>query len=272
MNNFRPQRFSLLPPVIKNLLILNGLFFLAKLSLGSVFNVDLDSILGLHYPFSDEFKPFQFITYMFMHADFLHIFMNMFVLWMFGVSLENMWGPKKFLVFYIITGLGAALVHYIVYYFEISPILTSLDLFIKNPTVDGIKYLLTEDHINLTRAQIEMLNQSIASNNTQAFAKEAVQMAMNYKNIIVNQPVVVGASGAVFGVLMAYGLLFPNNLIYIYFIVPLKAKYLVLIIGAMELYRGVSGTGDNVANFAHLGGMLFGFIVLYYWGYLNKRY
>ena len=119
---YSPAGFSLLPPVVKNLLIINGLFFLATVSFQSAFGIDLENLLGLHYFQSDLFRPFQYITYMFLHANISHIFFNMFALWMFGYLLENVWGPKRFLVYYIITGIGAALVQTLVNWWDISSI------------------------------------------------------------------------------------------------------------------------------------------------------
>src|SRR5210317_2072428 len=112
MDQFRPTGFRILPPVVKNLLIINGLFFLATMALSS--RIDLSNYLGLHYPVSPWFKPHQFVTYMFMHGGFGHIFFNMFALWMFGNALENVWGPKRFLIYYMVTGIGAGLLHLLV--------------------------------------------------------------------------------------------------------------------------------------------------------------
>lgn len=222
---YRPSNsFSLLPLVVKNLLIINGLFYLATLSAASL-GVDLTDILGLHYPLSDSFRPYQLITYMFMHGSFMHLFFNMFALWMFGNTLENVWGPKRFLTYYIITGIGAAICHYTIVYFELQPVL---------------EYV-----------------------NTQALNSEEAEIL---RREVMNTPVVVGASGSVFGILLAFGMMFPNTLLYIYFAIPIKAKWFVILYGAAELFSGLAGNpGDNVAHFAHLGGMLFGFILIKYW-------
>ena len=111
MQQLRPGGFQILPPVVKNLIIINGLFFLASLAASAKFNVDLNDILGLHYFAAEKFEPYQFITYMFMHGGFMHIFFNMFALWMFGNALENIWGPRRFLIYYFVTGIGAAITH-----------------------------------------------------------------------------------------------------------------------------------------------------------------
>jgi len=206
--NFKPQPYSLLPEVVKNLLIINVLFFIGQNIAEMKFGIDLAQSLGLHFIFADDFRPYQFITYMFLHstAGFTHIFFNMLALYMFGTNIENAWGAKRFLIFYIVCGIGAAIVHYAIFYITVPP-----------------EY---------------------------------------YKNI----PVTIGASGAVFGLLLAYGMMYPNQVIYVQFIIPMKAKYFVALYGAIELFSGINGSaGDNVAHFAHLGGMLFGFILIKYW-------
>lgn len=221
---YRPNSFSVLPPVVKNLLIINGLFFLATLSFETL-GTDLRETLGLHFPLADTFRPYQIITYMFMHGNFMHLFFNMFALWMFGNTLENVWGPKRFLTYYLITGIGAAICHYAVVYYEMQPALNYI-------SQNALDY-----------PELEALKQEVY-----------------------NAPVVVGASGSVFGILLAFGMLFPNTLLYIYFAIPIKAKWFVVLYGAIELFSGLRGApGDNVAHFAHLGGMLFGFILIKYW-------
>jgi len=278
MNNYSPQRFSTLPLVIKNLLIINGLFFLASFTMSHVFRVDLTDILGLHYPSAEKFRPYQFFTYMFMHGGFSHIFFNMFALWMFGNILENVWGPKRFLVFYFFTGIGAALTHYTIFYFQINPLLNSIDLLLASPSIEGLRaFIESPDFAIVSQDVHNNLNTFIREYNylITTDSAEALQLGINfikqYRIDLLNAPVVIGASGAVFGVLLAFGLMFPNSLIYIYFAIPIKAKYFVLIYGALELWSGISNNaGDNVSHFAHLGGMVFGFILLYYWD-RNKK-
>jgi len=206
-NDFRPRPYNLLPEVVKNLLIINILFFAAQNLFAYKFGIDIVEKLGLHFMLSSEFRPYQFITYMFLHGGFGHLFFNMFALYMFGTSVENTWGPKRFLTYYIICGIGAAIVHYLIFYFY------------QNPTEN-----------------------------------------------MFDAPVIIGASGAVFGLLLAYGMLFPNQVIYVQFIIPMKAKYFVALYGAIELFSGLGNSAsDNVAHFAHLGGMLFGFILIKFW-------
>lgn len=224
MNNFRA-----IPPVTKNILIITVIAFLATNLLGS--KVDLVRILGLHYFQATDFKPYQFVTYIFMHGGFMHIFFNMFAVFMFGAVLENVWGPKKFLIFYIFTGLGAAVTQLVVYYFQITPVL-------------------------------EEVQRALASAPTYQEQADILEA----KKQFLNRFVVVGASGSLFGLLIAFGMLFPNTELMMLFLpIPIKAKYFVAIYGAIELFSGLANTGDNVAHFAHLGGMLFGFILLMIW-------
>ncbi len=203
-----------MPPVVKNLLILNVLFFLADVSLRTR-GIDLTQWLGLHYITAQDFYPWQFITYMFMHGNFSHLFFNMFALWMFGYALENYWGSKRFLVYYLITGVGAALIQTGVLALEIRGMTQGLPPF----------------------------------------------AAQHY----INQIVTVGASGAVYGILLAFGMCFPNVPIFLYFFFPIKAKWFVIIYGVIELFAGIGGTADGVAHFAHLGGMIFGLLLILYW-------
>ena len=272
MDQYRPTGFNILPPVVKNLLIINGLFFLATLVTGTKFGFDLTDMLGLHYFQAEKFRPYQFITYMFMHGGLMHILFNMFALWMFGNAIENIWGPKKFLIYYLVTGIGAAITHYVVFYFEISPVMTAIDAYLNNPTPENLNVFLNsgyfkvmsvevQDNFNLFR---EQYNQLLFTDPTRAL-QMSVDFISQYKIDFLNAPVVVGASGAVFGILLAFGMMFPNALIYVYFAIPVKAKYFVIIYGAIELFSGVYDTGSNVAHFAHLGGMIFGYLLLLYW-------
>ncbi|HKK09638.1 MAG TPA: rhomboid family intramembrane serine protease [Bacteroidales bacterium] len=277
--SFRPGGWNILPPVIKNLLILNGIFFLATITFQNAFNTDLIDVLGLHYFAADKFAPYQFVTYMFMHGGFTHILFNMFALWMFGRVLENVWGPKRFLTYYFVTGIGAALVHYIVFYFEIMPVLGAIDKFQNDPSIPAFKAFINSDNFQVISYEIQNqfnafrneFNALVADNERKAL-QLAIDYMASYKTAFLNGPVVVGASGAVFGILLAFGMLFPNAVLYIYFALPIKAKYFVIIYGAIELYSGFADTGGNVAHFAHLGGMLFGFIMIKYWKKRNNLY
>ena len=220
-NQFRPQGFSILPPVVKNLLIINFVFYLATIAFDYVWHIDLAQYLGLHYLGASDFRPYQFVTYMFMHGNFAHIFFNMFALWMFGNSIENAWGPKRFLIFYMVCGIGAGLTQELVQYIQLRDL------------VENYQYVKLNGH-------------SIPVD--------------DYLNMLTT----VGASGAVYGILLAFGMMWPDSRIYIYFAIPIKAKYFVIIYGLIELFSGFSSV-DNVAHFAHVGGMLWGLLLILYW-------
>ncbi len=214
--------FTSLPPVTLNLLIINAICLVA----GVVFSqrgINLNYILGLHYFGSEKFNLVQLFTYMFMHAGFGHLFFNMFSLFMFGRILEQYWGSKKFLFYYIVTGVGAGLVQELVWYIQLPGILSM-------------------------------------------FA------GYNVPSILNNYFLTVGASGAVFGILLAFGMMFPNAPLFLMFVpVPIKAKYFVIGYGIIELFMGVKGS-DNIAHFAHLGGMIFGLILILIWRKQGKSH
>lgn len=238
--NYRPST-NTLPPVVKNLLIINVLMWLATIVL-KMQGVNLTHILGLHNFQSVGFRPYQLVTHMFMHDDSspLHLIFNMFALWMFGRVLESVWGPKRFFIYYFITGLGAALLHNIVNFIEFRHFAAAM----QPETVQAIVndgFDLIKQNMNYTDPQAAKLN------------------------FILNGPT-VGASGAVFGLLLGFGMLFPNTQLMLLFPpIPIRAKYFVIGYGAIELFSGIANTGDNIAHFAHLGGMLFGFIMIKYW-------
>jgi membrane associated rhomboid family serine protease len=272
---YRPSQFSILPTVVKNLLIINGLFFLATVVFIGSFHVDLTNILGLHFPLSHAFRPYQVVTYMFMHGSFMHLFFNMFALWMFGAPLENLWGPKRFLTYYVITGIGAAACHYAIIYYQIAPSLTFIESFLNNPSLADFETFLKLNQLNISEIEIAQIVSEIQHQSQNGGSTEMLGMAVDfmqrYRDSLLDMPVIVGASGSVFGILLAFGMLFPNTLLYLYFAIPIKAKWFVLLYGLAELYMGISNNpGDNVAHFAHLGGMLFGFILIKYWNKKNN--
>ena len=237
--NYRPSSFSHLPEVVKNILIINGLFFLATITLDGM-GFDMYHLFGLHQFQSDDFMPHQLVTHIFMHGNLTHLIFNMFALWMFGKVLENVWGGKRFLIYYMITGVGAAIIHLGVSQYEIMSLQAQISTTDLSRLLDDGKYVLANNQ-NYTNP------------------------IMGKLNLLIHTPT-VGASGAVFGVLLAFGMLFPNALLYIYLAIPIKAKYFVILYGILELYAGISNNpADNVAHFAHLGGMIFGFLLIKYW-------
>lgn len=266
-NNFRPVGFSILPPVVKNLLIINGLCWLIGYVLKARFGFDLNRQLGLFYPESTYFKPYQLITHIFMHGDFTHLFFNMFSLWMFGSVLENYWGAKRFFIYYFATGLGAAAIHLGFNAYEVFQIKQVVNTYLANPSYDTFydlhsigSRLLDWDKVD------EFVREWSNQKNSPEYIAYSKDVASAILQTKLNVPT-VGASGAVFGLLLAFGMLFPNTLLFLIFIpIPIKAKYFVAFYGLLELYQGVvNNPADNVAHFAHLGGMLFGFILVKWW-------
>ena len=265
---YSPAGFSLLPPVVKNLLIINGLFFLATVTLNSAYGIELDNILGLHYFQSDLFSPYQFVTYMFIHANFSHILFNMFALWMFGYLLENVWGSKRFLTYYMITGIGAAIVQTFVNWIDISSIQSAAQAYASNPSLDSFVAFVRQNYPRHYEAEgtiRSFINEWSTVRTSPAYIPQSLEYISQLIKLQMDIPT-VGASGAVFGILLAFGMMFPNMLVYIYFLFPIKAKWIVILYGAIELFSGISNNpSDNVAHFAHLGGMIFGFFLIIYW-------
>ena len=237
MNNFRPGGFAVLPTVVKNLLMINVLFFLATIAAETVLRIDLADYLGLHYIGASDFHPYQLVTYMFMHGSFAHLFFNMFALWMFGRILETVWGSQRFLFYYILCGVGAGLVQEVTQYFEFMPLMHDAAQFASYPA-DTV----------------------IPINGTARTAAEWLSLCQR----MISHPT-VGASGAVYSILLAFGMLFPNQQMFIFPLpMPIKAKWVIIGYFVLEIYLGLKGN-DSIAHFAHLGGMIFGFILIMYW-------
>jgi membrane associated rhomboid family serine protease len=269
MNQYRSQ-FSQIPQVTKNLIIINALLLLATYVLRQT-GIDLTRTLGLYYPGSEYFRPFQFLTHMFMHGGLSHLFFNMFALYMFGRVLESVWGPKRFLIFFLVTGLGAAALHTFVNYLEIAPMVKAIKAFSNTPTPELFsafinKYQGTIEHMGFSRSSVmEFAAQWYDAPFSTSYETESVSFMNKLLQNRMNIPT-VGASGAVFGVLLGFGMLFPNTQLMLLFPpIPIKAKYFVIGYGALELVLAFSMPGSNVAHFAHLGGMIFGFILIKYW-------
>ena len=272
---YSPGRFSVLPVITKNLLIINILCFFAMVVVKNAFGVDLNDIFGLHYVKSSHFYPFQFITYMFMHGNFQHLFFNMFALWMFGSVVENYWGSRRFLVYYLLTGIGAALTHYFVVSLQLHPDVLLIQSCIDNTDMSHLNDLFQNHRFYLNERsgdiwgsflifQQNVSSLSLHPNNVDAI-ENIRQFLTDYQDYYVSLPNIVGASGSIYGLLLAFGVLFPNDLIYLYFFIPMKAKWFVIVFGVIELFSGIMGTSDGVAHFAHLGGMLFGLLLIWYW-------
>jgi rhomboid-like protein len=254
-----------MPVVVKNLLIINGLMLLLKIAMGNDFmsRSILDTWLGLHPIGSPDFKPWQVITHMFMHAGpnggpgwYWHIVSNMFALWMFGMPIERAMGAKRFLNYYLLCGLGAAALQMGVSYYETQATVAAVQA--TGATVGDVQRMVEASHVSIDDANM-VLNDIVRQH---PGSEDAVQaLFWNYNGVM------IGASGAIFGILIAFGMLFPNvELMLLFLPIPIKAKYFVALYGLWELFSGVrQQAGDNVAHYAHLGGLIFGFFLIRYW-------
>lgn len=267
--HFSPPRWQILPTVVKNLLIINGIFYFATVVFESKLGLELTRYLALFFPASEYFFPHQYVTHLFMHGSLLHLFSNMFALWMFGNILENVWGPRRFLTYYLVTGIGAALIHTLATWFELEQMRNELDFYLSSGDPVDFRELVMQysryiDPANSIRLN-EFINAWMNMPQSEMMKQQALEFGQDLLRLKQDIPT-VGASGAVFGVLLAFGMLFPNTIIYIYFAIPMKAKWFVLLYGVFELYSGIrSNPEDNVAHFAHLGGMLFGYLLIRHW-------
>jgi len=252
-----------LTPIVRNLLVLN----IAVFVLGTFLNLDMTEIFGLRFPGASEFAFYQIFTHMFVHAGFGHIFSNMLALIVFGPALEMFWGGRRFLLFYLICGLGASACYLGVETIELYQLRTAIDAYLQNPSFTAFDSFIAEHgNVYYSASLMEFLeNFSNYPQSTELIAASK-QFALKLYESKVNVPM-VGASGAVFGILMAFGMMFPNiELMLLFPPIPIKAKYLVLFYGAYEIYSVIqSAPTDNVAHFAHLGGMLFAFIMIRRW-------
>ena len=246
MNGYNRSFFGM-PPAVKNIIYINILMLLANYASIGIFNVDLNRILGIYFPASDQFRPIQILTHMFMHGGIWHLFFNMLALYMFGQVLEQVWGPKRFLIYYFVSGLGAMATHMLVM---------------------EIQYRQVMNYIAPEQLQ-EVLDDGYTYTLQLKAYTDPVMRKLQY---ILYTPT-VGASGAIYGVLLAFGMLFPNTpLLLLFPPIPIRAKYFVLLYGGLELYLAITQPGSSVAHAAHLGGMIFGFILIKIWKKTTKTF
>jgi membrane associated rhomboid family serine protease len=258
-------------PAVKNLLIINVLLFVATYVLGAQFQFDLTRYLALYYPESEYFRPYQFVTHMFMHGGPAHIFFNMYALWMFGTAVENVWGGKRFLFYYLFCGLGAAALHTLVNYFIFSGMAADIAAFNNTPSPELFKQFVESHKDSFNQNVYDFINQWTLSPGDSGYTATALENMHRVYQSTINIPT-VGASGAIFGILLAFGMMYPNaQLMFIFPPIPMKAKWMVIGYGALELILGFSQPGSNIAHFAHVGGMLFGFILIKYWMAQSRR-
>ena len=247
--------------MVKNLLLITVAAYLIPSILGWK---NVNAYLGLWHISSPNFQPYQFLTYMFAHGGFMHLLFNMLGLMFLAPMLEQFWGPKKFLAFYLITGIGAGVFYEGVKYTETIPMKHKMEEYIANPNPDDFAVYMSKYAPQYYNSVYDFIDY-FAENPEQGKQQSIAYVQQVYMSVI-NIPM-VGASGAIYGILMAFGMLFPNTQLMLLFPpIPIKAKYFVLILGGVAIYSEFTNTaGDNVAHLAHLGGMLFAFIMIKVW-------
>lgn len=262
--------FGRITPTVRNILIVNvAIYFL-----GSLLRLNLNEFLSLRSLHSEHFMPFQFFTYMFLHGDHWHLFFNMFGIFIFGPLLEQFWGPKRFLIFYIVTGIGAGVLYSGINYMETNSLIKAVEKYNEDPSPGEFKYIL-EKKANLPiNAE---LNTFIYDYSDHADEESYIMQSRQFLQQIVyykSNSQMVGASGALFGIILAFGVLFPNTVLMLIFPpIPIKAKYLVAIYGLFAIFGSIQkAPGDNVAHYAHLSGMLVGYILLKFWQKDRKNF
>ncbi len=273
MTEFRPSRFEILPVVIKNLVIINVLFFLAQYTLSKTGIFDLESQLGLHDVNSPLFHPWQIVTHLFLHSteNLFHLFSNMFALWMFGSILENIWGPKRFITFYFLCGIGAGLLQLVSLWFQHHDMVQAFVAIRSHPTPEGVNAFFDAYGISQNPSAMEVLKAYYAEPGNHMISNELVNFITRFTNTTISYPT-IGASGAVFGILAAFVYLFPNTYIYLYFLVPIKAKWIGLAYFTYEVISAIlNQPGNNIAHWAHVGGGIVGFLLVLTWNKTNRR-
>jgi membrane associated rhomboid family serine protease len=260
-------------PIVKNILIISIGIALIQW----IFKLPLNEWLALRVIFSEEWAPWQFFTYMWLHdtRDIMHLFGNMFAVFMFGPMLEQVWGSKKFLTFYMICGVGAGVLYGVVDYVEKVPLKNSAESFMASPDPDKFRMFISDYPVSMTDQDrlYRLSDQYYDAPEERSIINDCKANVSQIFDLYANGKM-VGASGAIFGILMAFGMLFPNTQLMLLFPpIPVRAKYIVLFYGLYELYSEFSRTpGDNVAHFAHLSGMLIAFILIKYWARNSKRF
>lgn len=270
MQNYRP--FAGITPAVKALLIANIILFFAAMFIDRT-GYNTANILGLHLPQSTYWAPWQYVTHMFMHGSISHLFFNMFALFMFGRILESVWGARRFLFFYFTCGIGAGLLNSLVGWFEIQRMLEQYAAFQSSPSPELLSEFVKNNLARPAGWIWQGIDEWINHPDSSEYAAAGRQLFQRIIDLKINVPM-IGASGAVFGILLAFGMLFPNTELFLMFVpIPIKAKYFVLGYGLLEFFLGLQNSaGDNVAHFAHLGGMLFGFILVKYWNRNRRKF
>lgn len=249
-------------PVVKRLLILHSAIFFAQ----SLLDIDLIGLLGLRCVLSTYFRPYQFFTHLFVHASFGHLFTNMFALFTFGPVLEHTLHSKKFITFYMITGLGAAALYAGIQYAEVTELANSYYAYLSQPDPESF-FVYLKHFPHTTYSSLHSFTSAFFEHpNDLAYVTESKAIAHQLYKLKADMPT-VGASGSIFGIFMAFAMLFPNTKLFLFFMpFPVKAKYVIAIYGVYELYAGIKGNpADNTAHFAHLGGIIFAYLFIVWW-------
>lgn len=264
--------FRRLTPVAKNILIINVAIFM----LGSFFSLPLAEIFGLRVVFSSEWAPYQFLTYMWLHGGFGHILGNMIAVLVFAPMLETVWGSKRFLTFYMVCGIGAGVLYGTADFIEKYPLKVDAEAYLQNPNPDDFERFIIKHKspfFNLN-ALGELSDAYYENEDNPSLINQTKRVVQETYDIFITRGNMIGASGAVFGILFAFAFLFPNTELFLLFPpIPIKAKYLVFFYALYELYAEFNRMpGDNVAHLAHLSGMLIAFIMLKFWSSNTRRF
>lgn len=254
--------FRALTPLVKNLLLITvGIHVIA-----SFFMPQLKNLFALYYIDSRYFMPFQFVTYMFMHADFWHLFSNMFGLFIFGPLLEQFMGPKKVLILWMVCGIGSGILYSGYTVFKMNKLSNRIEAFTENPDPVTFNRFVSDNQHLFNEGIYDFIDEYDRNPDNTSLVDRATRTMLQIRDRLADVPM-VGASGALFGILIAFGMLFPNTQLFLLFPpIPIKAKYLVLFYGLYTVYNiFVSNPTDNVAHFAHLSGLLIGAVLVFYW-------
>ncbi|MDQ6815427.1 MAG: rhomboid family intramembrane serine protease [Bacteroidota bacterium] len=271
MNQLTPGSYQSLPTVIKNLLIINVLVFLAQNTVGSGGVVSMEDLFALHHVKSPLFQPWQIITHLFLHGGFWHLFSNMFALWMFGAELEYIWGPKRFLTFYFLCGIGAALIQLLWLWFQWHGLVNFFYAVKLHPGSDAFISFYNHFGLNQDPNLVSILQNYLADTGNAGSKAAVMQEISNFTYRVISEPT-IGASGAVFGVLAAFIFLFPNRELYFSFFIPVKAKWIGVFYFGYEIFSAFRNSPtDNIAHWAHVGGGLVGFLLVLTWNKNGRR-
>ena len=263
--NIYADNFGDLPPVTKNLLIVNVLCFIVAGLFEEAYQLPASQYLGLHIPVASDFYIFQYVTSMFMHGSISHLFFNMLCLWMFGAPVERFVGSRRFFQYYMLTGIFAGVLYSLIIWYRFLPDIQLFDTFLQTPNADTLTQLFNKFELYSTESK-QILLEQLRGSNSLTLAQDIATAVGEYKDSWLNSHVAVGASGALYGVLLAFGMLFPSAIIYLFMFIPMPARMAVIVFAISELsFEFANMPGDNIAHLAHLTGMLVGYILVKYW-------